>query len=92
MVVQSPIKPESVTSPTISDRVVEKLNELPEERQQQILDFVEFLAEKHTPQKTIWDKIEEITKDVPDEVWEELPADGAENHDFYLYGTPKETV
>jgi hypothetical protein len=41
------------------------------------------------PQKTIWDKIEEITKDVPDEVWEELPADGAENHDFYLYGTPQ---
>ena len=92
MVVQSPTKPESVTSRTISEKVVEKLNELPLERQQQILDFVEFLAEKHKPQKTIWEKIDEITKDVPDEVWDKLPADGAENHDFYLYGTPKEAV
>jgi hypothetical protein len=84
MVVQSPNKP-NIASPTISEQVVEKLNELPVEKQQQILDFVEFMFQKHQPQKSIWDKIDEITKDVPDEVWDNLPADGAEKHDFYLY-------
>ncbi len=91
MVVQSSNKP-NIASPTITDRVVEKLNELPVEKQQQVLDFVEFMFQKHQPLKSIWDKIEEITKDVPDEVWDKLPADGAKNHDFYLDGTPKKVV
>lgn len=84
MIVQSPTKP-NVTSPNITEQVVEKLNELPVEKQQQVLDFVEFLVQKNQPLKSIWDKINEITKDVPDEVWDNLPADGAEKHDFYLY-------
>lgn len=31
----------------------------------------------------------EISKDVPDTEWAKLPRDLAENHDHYLYGTPK---
>src|SRR3954466_6793977 len=39
--------------------------------------------------KTIWEEIEEITAGVPDEEFLKLPVDGAEQHDHYIYGTPK---
>lgn len=91
MIVQSPTKP-TATSPNITEQVVEKLNELPVEKQQQVLDFVEFIIKKHQPVKSIWEKIDEITQDVPEEVWDNLPADGAEQLDNYLYGMPKKAV
>ena len=39
--------------------------------------------------KPIWEEILELTADVPDEEWDKLPVDGAEQHDHYIYGTPK---
>jgi Arc/MetJ-type ribon-helix-helix transcriptional regulator len=39
--------------------------------------------------KPIWEEIQELTADVPDEVWDALPTDLAEQHDHYIYGTPK---
>ena len=39
--------------------------------------------------KPIWEVIDEIMKDVPDEVLEKLPRDGSINHDHYIYGLPK---
>lgn len=39
--------------------------------------------------RPIWDIIDEITIDVPDEIWDTLPKDGAAEVDHYLYGTPK---
>jgi Arc/MetJ-type ribon-helix-helix transcriptional regulator len=39
--------------------------------------------------KPIWEEIEEIIADVPDEEFNKLPVDGAEQHDHYIYGTPK---
>jgi Arc/MetJ-type ribon-helix-helix transcriptional regulator len=38
---------------------------------------------------TIWDEFAEIAAGVPDEEWAKLPADGAEQHDHYIYSTPK---
>lgn len=81
----------------LEETVIEKLRELPTEKQQAVLEFVETLLTPHTPEigvpvsasKTIWDKLEEITKEVPDKMWEQLPTDGAEQHDHYLYGAPK---
>ncbi len=43
-------------------------------------------ASQHKP---IWEEIEEITASVPDEEFEKLPVDGAEQHDHYIYGIPK---
>jgi Arc/MetJ-type ribon-helix-helix transcriptional regulator len=40
-------------------------------------------------QKPIWEEILELTADVPDEEWDRLPTDLAEQHDHYIYGTPK---
>jgi hypothetical protein len=44
---------------------------------------------KNIRHETIWDKIYKHTGSVPAEKWENIPADGAEQHDHYLYGTPK---
>ena len=42
--------------------------------------------------KPIWEEILELTADVPDEEWDKLPTDLAEQHDHYIYGTPKRPV
>jgi Arc/MetJ-type ribon-helix-helix transcriptional regulator len=39
--------------------------------------------------KPIWEEILELTADVADEEFDKLPVDGAEQHDHYIYGTPK---
>lgn len=39
--------------------------------------------------RPIWERILELTADVPDEVWDQLPTDLSEQHDHYIYGTPK---
>jgi hypothetical protein len=36
-------------------------------------------------------RIREIWADMPDEVRATLPADGAAQHDHYIYGVPKRT-
>jgi hypothetical protein len=77
-------------SSRIEEAIVEKLRALDAEEQKQVLDFVERIErQKSQPAKTLWDAIQDIVKDVPDEVWERLPTDGSEQHDHYLYGSPK---
>ena len=46
---------------------------------------------KHNPEtrKPIWQIAQDIMADVPPEIISQLPADGAEQHDHYIYGTPK---
>ena len=39
--------------------------------------------------KQIWDEIEELTANIPDEEFLKLPVDGAEQLDHYIYGLPK---
>jgi antitoxin component of MazEF toxin-antitoxin module len=41
------------------------------------------------PRRPIWEKILDLTKDIPPEELEKLPTDGASQHDHYIYGTPK---
>src|SRR5262249_3640164 len=41
------------------------------------------------PRKPVWERILERTADIPDEEWDKLPTDLAEQHDHYLYGTKK---
>ena len=82
----------TATTPALWQRIQAKVQALPPERQQQVLDFVDFLAQKtqpQPPQKTIWEEIDEHMAKVPDEVWEKVPTDGSYQHDHYLYGTPK---
>ena len=70
--------------------VAEKMKVLPIEKQQTVLEFVESIEESDKQKKqSLLDKLEAISKRVPNEVWEKLPADGAENIDHYLHGAPK---
>ena len=39
--------------------------------------------------KPVWERILERTAAIPDQEWDKLPTDLAEQHDHYLYGTPK---
>ena len=39
--------------------------------------------------KSIWEIAQEITQDMTEEEIRQLPSDGAEQHDHYIYGIPK---
>ena len=39
--------------------------------------------------KPIWEVFQELSATVPDEVWDALPTDLSQQHDHYIYGTPK---
>jgi len=39
--------------------------------------------------KSIWDVIDTVMRHVPEEALNCLPTDGAEQHDHYLYDSPK---
>ena len=59
---------------------------LPIEEQQKVVEFVDLLSK---PKKqTLLEKLAVIGSRVPVEIWEKVPADGAENIDHYLYGLP----
>lgn len=38
---------------------------------------------------TLWERVAELRKNVPDEEWVKLPVDGSLQHDHYIHGTPK---
>jgi Arc/MetJ-type ribon-helix-helix transcriptional regulator len=46
-------------------------------------------ADAASADKPIWEVIEEENQSIPPEVWDALPADLSEQHDHYIYGTPK---
>jgi Protein of unknown function (DUF2281) len=88
--VREPI--EISTMQNLLETIQSTVQTLSTERQQQVLDFVEFLAQQNSPQppqQTIWEKIDETMAKLPDEVWDDSPTDGSYQHDRYLYGTPK---
>jgi len=84
-------------SSNLEQTVIGKLRELPPEKQRAVLEFVETLLQPSPPEaggsvtsrKSLWEEIEEIVQEVPEETWDQIPADGAEQHDHYLYGAPK---
>jgi division protein CdvB (Snf7/Vps24/ESCRT-III family) len=71
------------------ETAAEKMQSLPLEKQQEVLQFIENLAQENVPRKTIWEKIDERVNQIPEEVLERLPVDGAKQHNHYLYGAPK---
>ncbi len=40
----------------------------------------------------LWEIAADLLKDVPEEDFACLPVDGAEQHDHYIYGTPKRAL
>lgn len=47
------------------------------------------LFREDTQDMPIWEVIQDITKDMPEQVFDRLPKDGASQVDHYIYGLPK---
>ncbi len=80
---------------TAIEQILAKLQHFSPARQQQVLDFVEFLDQKTQPkesEKGIWDVLDEAAASIPSEERAKMPPDGSYQHDHYLYGTPKREV
>ena len=79
----------------LESTIQEKVKALPPEKQQRVLSLVEKMlsesdvAQERVALRPLWEIAQEISSQVPLEEWEKLPADGAEQHDHYLYGSPK---
>ncbi len=73
--------------------IQEQIQVLSEGEMRQVLNFVLSLqkAKQGSQVKPVSAIFEELSNQVSLEEWRELPADGAENHDHYLYGAPKKT-
>jgi Protein of unknown function (DUF2281) len=82
-------------TPNVLHLIQSQIQALPLERQQEVLDFVEFLVQRNQPpepEKTIWEDIDDLMAQVPDEALEQVPTDGSYQHDHYLYGSPKRAL
>jgi hypothetical protein len=68
----------------IITKVIEEMNNLPDDLQQRVLTFVVALRQQQ-PQTTrnAWDVLESLAGTT------EAPADWSAEHDHYLYGIPK---
>ncbi len=72
--------------------IIQKIPMLSESDRQKVLDAVEnLLKENGTAARPISEIFESLSGQIPIEEWRELPDDGAENHDHYLYGSPKKS-
>ena len=72
----------------IAKTIFEKVKALPRNTQEEILEFIED-RQAMRDSRPIWEVLVEMSREIPDEMWAELPADGSINHDHYLYGAPK---
>ena len=84
-------------SANLEQSILEKLQALPDDKQQEVLALVDEMLKENQKSpppenvRPIWEIITELSAQVPMEEWEKLPSDGAEQHDHYLYGSPKRT-
>ncbi len=76
---------------TTKEKLLQEIEQSPETLLQEVLGFLMFTKNtRYTqPQKPIWQVVQELMADVPPEILDQLPTDGASQHDHYIYGTPK---
>jgi signal transduction histidine kinase len=73
----------------LRQEVIEEMETLPEEQLRDVLRFIESLRQAPQSSRSIEEKIQAIVDEAPDDIWKNVPADGAEQHDHYIYGAPK---
>lgn len=81
-------------SANLEQAMLEKIQALPDKRQEEVLALIEQMLKEGQPQtldngRPIWEIIEEIASEAPLGTWDEVPTDGSINHDHYFYGMPK---
>lgn len=80
-------------SDNLQQAIQEQVRVLSEKEMREVLNFMQNLRNENEPRQTkpISAVFEDLSGEIPLEEWRELPPDGAENHDFYLYGAPKKS-
>jgi predicted DNA-binding antitoxin AbrB/MazE fold protein len=56
---------------------------------QEVILVLETTEDGAAAEKPIWEVAEDLVRDIPEEVLNSVPADGAAEHDHYLYAVPK---
>lgn len=81
--------PEIENSHKQGDSLKEVINDI----QETIENYLETTSEPapNLDDRSIWEVCDEIMKDLPISTLEQLPIDGAEQHDHYIYGIPKQS-
>lgn len=73
----------------LRQEVIQEMETLPEDQLREVLRFIESLRQAPQSSRSIEEKIQAIVDEAPDDIWKNVPADGAEQHDHYIYGAPK---
>ena len=73
----------------VEEEIVAKLKDLTLNERDEVLRYVDELLNQRQHKKTLGEKIQTLTADIPENVWEQLPVDGSAQHAHYIYGTPK---
>ncbi|PSB24621.1 hypothetical protein [Stenomitos frigidus] len=63
---------------------------IPEQTQPPIISSQSLAENQPSHKRPIWERVAEISAQVPPEEWAKLPKDLSKNVDHYLYGSPKE--
>jgi hypothetical protein len=78
---------------TLKEQLIRELETAPDLIIEEVFDFLLLAKIKHhrsqEPPKSFGVFIEELIADIPQDVLDTLPTDSAEQHDHYIYGTPK---
>ncbi len=80
----------------LEDQLIDKVRALPADKQQEALRLLDTLATgagsegTSVDRKPIWEVVNEINAGLPADTWENVPTDGSNNLDHYLYGVPNQ--
>lgn len=66
------------------EKAISKLSELSESEQEAIAQMIMTTLESKKPSANAWDTLKEMAGSI------EMPEDWSQEHDHYLYGTPKQ--
>lgn len=73
------------------EKLIQEIQQALDELVEEVLNFLLFTKTRRTQPATkpVWELADEIVADIPEDVLNQLPTDGASQHDPYLYGSPK---
>ena len=78
---------------TIKEQLIYEIEQSPDRVIEEVFDFLLLAKWKDRRQqeqsKPFASFIQELVSDIPPDILATLPVDGAEQHDHYIYGTPK---
>lgn len=78
---------------TPKELLIREIEQVADPIVEEMLDFLLLAKMKHhraqAQKQPFATFVEELVADIPPHVLDTLPTDGAAEHDYYLYGTPK---